>query len=439
MVSEMNPTMYYKLDGSSAITDNFQGGGFRLSNIADGISQQDAVTMNQITTFSSVFYARDGSLPLTNHFKAAGYKLTDLGDGTNSQDGATFGQVQKKFNKDGSEVFQGDLLVGDGTYGGTLTLRARNTYNDPSISFNRKDNGNIFKIYSPDNENIKFGFFNPDSTSPNNPVAEMEFTRGGNLNITGTSHVSEFIESIDSISTNASLNIGLNTNNNSAISFNYNSVYDKANLYFDNIDKAFKIDETSAEEGYRIWHSGNVNPDTFEPYLGDPSSDGQILASTTSGSRYWKEEVKDFITLGDTPNDYTGNAGKLLGVNTSEDGIDFGEPNPNVTRHEFLGDNFEDEFVIPGGYLPGNIDIALDRTRMMVGPLVQGYDVEASDGQIIKFASPPTLGKKIFVTAFIDNKFLVLPNANKTTAGGIKVRIEDLTNNVYITTDGTNP
>ena len=37
------------------------------------------------------------------------------------------------------------------------------------------------------------------------------------------------------------------------------------------------------------------------------------------------------------------------------------------------------------------------------------------------------------------NMSLTVPNANETTVGGIKVRIDDLTNTVYITTDGTNP
>ena len=68
-----------------------------------------------------------------------------------------------------------------------------------------------------------------------------------------------------------------------------------------------------------------------------------------------------------------------------------------------------------------------------------GYDVQADDGSTIKFANPPRLDKKIFVTAFLKDSFLKLPNAEETTIGGIKVRIDQATSTVYVTSDGSNP
>ena len=260
MVSEMNPMLYYKLDGSSPITDNFQGGGHRITNIADGSMDSDAVTIGQMSTFASVFYARDGSLPLTNNFQGAGYKITDISDGTNDTDGATLRQVNRKFNKDGSEIFKGNLRVGDGTIGDSIILRGINNYNSPNLDFNRKDDGNIFKIYSDNETDITFAFFDPDN-NPGTPVSEYVFNRNGNLNIQGTLHVEKYIEALNNISTEGTLHTGNNVNNNSVISFNYNSPYGQSNIYFDNISKTFKIDETPAEEGYVIWHSGNLDRD----------------------------------------------------------------------------------------------------------------------------------------------------------------------------------
>jgi hypothetical protein len=45
---EFDPTLYYKLDGSSSLTADFAGGGYKLSNIADGTEATDAATKGQL-------------------------------------------------------------------------------------------------------------------------------------------------------------------------------------------------------------------------------------------------------------------------------------------------------------------------------------------------------------------------------------------------------
>ena len=58
-----------------------------------------------------------------------------------------------------------------------------------------------------------------------------------------------------------SLGTGLNTNGNSAIQFNVTETgVGDGVLFYDNADGQFKVDLTSAYEGYTLWHSGNFTP-----------------------------------------------------------------------------------------------------------------------------------------------------------------------------------
>jgi len=52
IVSSLDPTIYYKLDGTQSLTGNFAGGGFQLKNIADGTANDDAATYGQLVSAS---------------------------------------------------------------------------------------------------------------------------------------------------------------------------------------------------------------------------------------------------------------------------------------------------------------------------------------------------------------------------------------------------
>ena len=78
MEGSMDPSLYYRLDGNSSITGNFAGGGFQLTNIADGALVDDGATFGQLTTGLN---GKEPSLP-GNTF--AGYVLSDNGLGVRS-------------------------------------------------------------------------------------------------------------------------------------------------------------------------------------------------------------------------------------------------------------------------------------------------------------------------------------------------------------------
>jgi len=47
MAGEMNPILYYRLDGSQALTADFAGGGHKITNVTDGIQVTDGATVGQ--------------------------------------------------------------------------------------------------------------------------------------------------------------------------------------------------------------------------------------------------------------------------------------------------------------------------------------------------------------------------------------------------------
>jgi hypothetical protein len=316
------------------------------------------------------------------------------------------------------------------------------------MTFRRKDGGDVLSTYIKNASDYVMAFYDPDGSDPYNPVSSMEFRRTGDIVIEGNILAVNDLWAADNISAAASFNVGHNQNGNSAIGFDYtpgtpgnpgNPGTITSALFFDVTEKQFKVDLTTAEEGYTLWHTGNFDPADKENDLGNPGNDGDVLSSTTSGTRSWYTPVKTFLDLSDTPSDYTGKGGQLLGVNQTEDGLEFGDAGPNVTRHIFEGDGLTTEFVIPGGYLPGNVDVYLDRIRQIVAPQANGGDIDASNGTSIIFYNIPVLDSIIEITAYVKDSFLVLPNADENTIGGIKVRVDQATGSVYITSDGSTP
>jgi hypothetical protein len=396
-------------------------------------------------TLSTNFYHRNGNYPLTNDFQAGGYQLKDIANGVDLTDAASIEQLNTKLNIDGSSVMTGDLLLGDGNTGGNIILQSRNDDYNPQITYRRKDGGDIVSTYIKNGTDYVMSFYDPDSGDPFSPVSSMEFRRTGDIIIEGNILAANDLWAADNISAGASFNVGHNQNGNSAIGFDYtpgtpgNPGTITSAFFFDVTEKQFKVDLTPAEEGYTLWHTGNFNPDDKENHLGNPSELGQYLSSDLSGNRIWTTPVTEFLHLVDTPNDYTGKAGQLIGVNDTEDGIIFGDANPTQTRHTFTGDGTTVEFDIPGGYLPGNVDVYMDRIRQIVAPETNGGDIDASNGTSIIFYTAPAVDSIIEVTAYLKDQFLILPNATENTVGGIKVRIDQATGSVYITTDGTQP
>jgi len=61
METSLDPNLYYKLDGSQAITNDFNAGNYKLSNVKAGENDLDAVNYTQLNTKSNISHLHDPS------------------------------------------------------------------------------------------------------------------------------------------------------------------------------------------------------------------------------------------------------------------------------------------------------------------------------------------------------------------------------------------
>ncbi len=129
--AQLDPELFYRLDGSNAITAPFSGGNQQLKNVADGTDNTDAATLNQVVK------------------KTGG-------------------------------VFTGDVTIGDGVSGRTLNVRTIDGQNA------------AIKLKQPDNANgasILWDFTNGDlllrrfTSAISHETARLDST--GNISVTG--------------------------------------------------------------------------------------------------------------------------------------------------------------------------------------------------------------------------------------------------------------
>jgi len=87
--------------GARAFTANQSMGGFRLTNLANGIGAQDAATIAQLQAAVATAAAaanavrRDGSTPMLANFDAGGFRLTNLAAPTATSDAVTLALLRQ--------------------------------------------------------------------------------------------------------------------------------------------------------------------------------------------------------------------------------------------------------------------------------------------------------------------------------------------------------
>jgi hypothetical protein len=216
MRGEMNPLLYYKLDGSQALTDPFAGGSQQLKDIIDGTDDTDAATVAQVN--ERVLRTGDtmtGSLTVHGHFK-----------------------------------------VGNGVVYNSMSVQATDTENAP-LFFLRQDGQNAGVIFYDSIYKV-MRFIKYSEDDPTQIIGQAFLDEHGDL------VTSNDLLSGDNITATSSINVGTNDNGNSAIRFHDNATGIPV-IFWDNTDKEFKID-VNADEGFTIYHSGNANNNMLQSY-----------------------------------------------------------------------------------------------------------------------------------------------------------------------------
>ena len=110
---------YLKKDGSISVTSDFDFGNNKISNLAEGTSNSDAVTKHQLQTGLSTkpntnqVVLRDGSQDMTGNLNMSRKKIVNLADPTGRNDATGKGYVDRLFldalRLDGSSKMTGNL------------------------------------------------------------------------------------------------------------------------------------------------------------------------------------------------------------------------------------------------------------------------------------------------------------------------------------------
>lgn len=88
ILSSLNPTLFYSLNGQYSITGNFQAGNFKIVNLADGTAETDGVTVKQLS--ERLNKNGDSMLGILN---LGNNKIINVTNGTADSDVATIGQL----------------------------------------------------------------------------------------------------------------------------------------------------------------------------------------------------------------------------------------------------------------------------------------------------------------------------------------------------------
>jgi len=124
---------YLKKDGSVAMTGALAMGAQKITGLADGTNNTDAVTVEQLvsataslTDLYTQFVKVDGTIPMSGSLAMGGNKITGMANGVASTDAATVGQISNANSPAGVIVAYGGISAPSGwvlcdgsTYDGT--------------------------------------------------------------------------------------------------------------------------------------------------------------------------------------------------------------------------------------------------------------------------------------------------------------------------------
>ena len=324
MVGEMNPLLYYRLDGTQAITAPFAGGNQQIKYIADGTEATDAVTLSQLQSVEA------GIPATTDNLTEGSVNLyyTDARVSANPDVAANTSARHTHANMTALNVItdagDGSLyLADDGTYkavsgGSSSFLGLTDTPNDYTgsgqffVKVNSTEDGLEFVAGS--GVSVVWG----DITGTLSNQTDLQAELDAKLNLSGGTVTGDL--TVENIEPHLAL-IEDGTDTFSRLVIAGGSTYIQA-----------------GGAGYgNAQSSGNI---IFSGLMGGNVIDFQVQRNNALHD-IWHDENANFARLNDTPEYYTGYTGYMLAVNATEDGIEFVEVPEGTTIHNQLSGRSE--------------------------------------------------------------------------------------------------
>jgi hypothetical protein len=309
MQGDMNPALYYKLDGTQAITGPFAGGGQQIKHIADGLDDMDAVTMAQLNAVSAI-------IPLNT---------TDLPEGDN------------KYYTDERVTNHSDVKA-------NTNQRHEHTNKDALDAVTRAGDGTKYLADDGVYKTIEGGGGSGTFIGLDDTPADYANAAGYVLAVTASENGVEFVpmQGTDPV-----------TIKKPDI---FNGVVGDTDFVIPNaieneIADVLRImvgGSVQTKDDYTIITT-NVARDTIrlnEPLDFDSTVSIEYFAALPN-SPYG---VETFLELTDTPSNYVDEGGKLLAVNAAENSVEFIDNITTEVRRPapFSGTTGDTDFIIPG-------------------------------------------------------------------------------------------
>ena len=221
--NSVDPDLYYHLDGSRSITGPFAGGNQQIKNIAPGTDNTDAINLQQHKIHTENYY---------NPHRV-----------TKQQIG--LGNVEN--------LSPEDLPISDDTQ---LALNGKENYlglplQDDMVLISKTDGTRQWV----ENTGGEWGQISGDINNQTDLMDEFD----KKVNTAGDRITGDLI--IDGTNTSGYLKLGV-FNNESVIEFSNTTGGNVPRIYWDNLQRALKVDDLTGDGNYLL-HTGNVNPDDY--------------------------------------------------------------------------------------------------------------------------------------------------------------------------------
>jgi len=316
MAGEMNPTLYYKLDGSNHLTGNMHADNHKLTMVADGSDVQDVVNKRQLDLKADLSFVNTENDAQDTEINK---KVNRAGDVMTGSLGAVE-YIRVTGNASGAGAFQ--MHHTDGTAAGSLHHSTADYANGLKIKLFSNNGATVNKTLELHDSGVAIDGYDIWHTGSFDPTLKADLSYVESVNATQDTEIAlkAYITDVDAKNADQDALIALKADITYVDSENavqdaiINAKVDRAGdvMTGDLTSPNFII--TGSSPSHNIPSTGSVLTLDFDPadgslvltqdsgtnvstdldgryelLLGNPTADGMVLSSTVAGARSWIE------------------------------------------------------------------------------------------------------------------------------------------------------